>query len=64
MDRGAWQAKAHGTVRVRHVLVTKPPSMNPKLDNKMNPMPTCSLEKAQNNKDKENLSRAAREKDS
>ena len=25
MDRGAWQATAHGVVAVRHNLVTKPP---------------------------------------
>ena len=64
MDRGAWRAKVHGTPRVRHDLVTKPPSMNPKLDNKMKPLLTCIQEKSQNNKGKENLSRAAREKDS
>jgi len=62
MDRGAWRAKVHGTARVRHDLVTKPSPMNPKLDNKMKPMPTYILEKTQNNKDKKNLSRAAREK--
>ena len=26
MDRGAWRATVHGIVRVRHGLVTKPPS--------------------------------------
>ena len=26
MDRGAWQATVHGVTRVRHNLVTKPPS--------------------------------------
>ena len=25
MDRGAWQAAAHGVARVRHNLATKPP---------------------------------------
>ena len=25
MDRGAWQATAHGVARVRHDLATKPP---------------------------------------
>ena len=55
MDRGAWRAKVHGTARVRHDLVTKPSPMNPKLDNKMKPMPTYILEKTQNNKDKKNL---------
>ena len=28
MDRGAWQATVHGVVKVRHDLVTKPPSGN------------------------------------
>ena len=26
MDRGAWQATVHGVARVRHDLVTKPPT--------------------------------------
>lgn len=36
--------------------------MNPKLDNKKEPIPGYILEKAQNNKDKESLLKAAREK--
>ena len=28
MDRGAWQATVHGVTRVRHDLVSKPPSPN------------------------------------
>ena len=28
MDRGAWQATAHGVVRVGHDLATKPPTSN------------------------------------
>ena len=31
MDRGAWQATLHGTARVRHDLVTKPPPPMPHL---------------------------------
>ena len=29
MDRGAWRVTVHGVARVRHDLVTKPPSPPP-----------------------------------
>ena len=32
MDRGAWQDPVHGVARVRHDLMTKPPSLQNTLD--------------------------------